>query len=217
MAAEPTEMSNEPEHAPFDPKPFLKTIRTKNGMQQYLPTAPRVAWLRNDHPDAQIVTEALRMDEKGAAFKCTITIPSTGAVATGHGTETPGDFGDFIEKAETKAVGRACVTLGYGTLQAGNDFDEIDRTVDAPQDVPTTRPARAQGRPEPTPIRPSPITEENDLHGHDVKWAKVFEIIDFSYLQDPAKTGTDLAEAIRGLSRANGLSAYGFHNYVCHS
>ncbi len=41
-----------------------------------------------------------------------------GAVAVGHGSEAAGDFGDFIEKAETKAIGRALAALGYGIESA---------------------------------------------------------------------------------------------------
>ncbi|MDQ6833958.1 MAG: hypothetical protein M3008_11215, partial [Chloroflexota bacterium] len=82
----------------------------------------RVAWLRAEFPTAQIVTEQIEGDAEHARFKCTITLPN-GAVSSGHGSETAPDFPDFYEKAETKAIGRACAVLGYGT-DAASDFDD---------------------------------------------------------------------------------------------
>ena len=85
----------------FDPARYLRTIKVRGrGEQTYLPVAARLLWLRADHPQAQVVTEALRLDDKGAVFKATVTLPE-GGIAVGHGSETAGDFGDFIEKAES--------------------------------------------------------------------------------------------------------------------
>jgi len=106
----------------FDAFAHLRKIRTRQGMQDYLDVKWRVAWVRAEHPTAQIVTEQVEGDEQHARFKCTITLPN-GAVATGHGSETTGDFPDFYEKAETKSIGRACASLGYGTDSA-SDFDD---------------------------------------------------------------------------------------------
>jgi hypothetical protein len=54
--------------------------------------------------------------------------------ATGYGSETKTDFGDYVEKAETKAVGRALAFLGYGTAQA-MDLDEGGSVADSPVDA----------------------------------------------------------------------------------
>ena len=45
--------------------------------------------------------------------------------------ETESGFPDYIEKAETGAIGRALAMCGYGTLQAP-EFDEQDRLADTP-------------------------------------------------------------------------------------
>jgi len=55
----------------------------------------------------------------------------TTSAFTGHGSETRAHFPDFIEKSETKAIGRALAALGYGTQHAA-DLDEGMRVADAP-------------------------------------------------------------------------------------
>ncbi|MBA3644451.1 MAG: hypothetical protein H0W59_10345, partial [Chloroflexia bacterium] len=97
----------------FDPTPYLRQLRGRGGSQDYLDVRWRLLWLRREHPDAEIVTEHVQIDESAAIFKATVRLPS-GGMATGYGSETASDFGDFIEKAETKAIGRALNALGYG-------------------------------------------------------------------------------------------------------
>lgn len=103
---------------------------TKLNGRDYLEVKWRLLWLRTEHPDAVIVTELEKHEGGMALFKARITL-SDGGEATGWGSETVSDFGDYIEKAETKALGRACAALGYGT-QFCSDFDFHDKPVDAP-------------------------------------------------------------------------------------
>lgn len=98
--------------------------------KDYLEVKWRILWLRTEHPDAVIITELEKHEGGMALFKAKITLPD-GGEATGWGSETVSDFGDYIEKAETKALGRACAALGYGT-QFCDDFDFHDKPVDAP-------------------------------------------------------------------------------------
>jgi hypothetical protein len=76
------------------------------------------------------VTEHVRIEPTLAIFKATVSLP-TGGKATGYGSETSGDFGDFIEKAETKAIGRALNALGYGA-QFGDRAAEEGEAPAAP-------------------------------------------------------------------------------------
>lgn len=124
------------ENQPYDPTG--KTIKIR-GNAEYLPVRERVAWLRSEHPDAGITTEAWAIDSANAIFRAEIKLP-TGGSSTGWGSETPDDFRDYIEKAETKALGRALAGLGYGT--AALDEGAI---VDAPV------PERQSSRQSPTP------------------------------------------------------------------
>ena len=130
---------------PFDPAEHLIKLR---GGKDYLEVQWRLYWLRDKHPEAIIVTELLERTDTFALFKADITIPyggqavegvdmTGGGSATGHGSETKADFEDFIEKAETKAIGRALAALGYGTQFCADELDEMDgkrgeRIVDAP-------------------------------------------------------------------------------------
>lgn len=115
IAVEPTAM---PRKSNFDPAPYY--INT-NRLNNYLPVPARILWFRTDFPNGTIKTEMLERTEAHAMFYCTITTPD-GGLSTATGTETKGDFGDFVEKAETKAIGRALANLGYGTLNAHEEF-----------------------------------------------------------------------------------------------
>src|SRR5258708_6253420 len=107
----------------FDYKPHLMDLKGK----KYLPVAPRIAWLREEHPDAHIETSLIEMDltSRMAIFRAVVTIPEGGS-ATGYGSQTEKSFPlGWVEKAETKAIGRAIAALGYGTLMA-LELDEED-------------------------------------------------------------------------------------------
>jgi hypothetical protein len=141
----------------FDPTPFIRQLRGRGGGSDYLDVKWRLLWLRKEHPDAEIVTELVQHDPQMAIFKATVTVP-TGGKATGYGSETASDFPDFIEKAETKAIGRALNALGYGA-QFGDfqrsDDPALDRTptqIDGERAAPAARPV-ALPRPEETPQR----------------------------------------------------------------
>lgn len=111
----------------FKPSKYL----TKLGGRDYLEVKWRLLWLRTEHPDAVITTELMKHEAGMALFKAKITLLS-GGEATGWGSETITDFGDYIEKAETKALGRACAALGYGTQFCGDfDFHDKPLVVDA--------------------------------------------------------------------------------------
>ncbi|HET8629981.1 MAG TPA: hypothetical protein VFL91_21380 [Thermomicrobiales bacterium] len=126
----------------FDPRKHLRVLRGRGGNSEYLDIKWRLVWLRKEHPDAVLETEHVAITDNSAIFRARVSIPG-GAVATGYGSETAADFGDWLEKAESKAIGRALAALGYGT-QFVDDFDMEDEhgveVADAP--VESRRPAR---------------------------------------------------------------------------
>lgn len=103
---------------PFDPSQHLSSIKG----QDYLEVKWRLAWIRAEHPEATISTQLVSHENDRAIFSALVEIPDGGS-ATGWGSETASSFGNYIEKAETKAIGRALAALGFGT-QFCMDFDD---------------------------------------------------------------------------------------------
>jgi hypothetical protein len=110
------------------------TVRLKGG-REYLTVAGRMLQFRGQHPGWGILTEAVQIDMERnyAIFRTTLVNDDGKVIATATGSETARDFADFIEKAETKSLGRALVLAGFGTDAAGYDLDEGERFADAPQ------------------------------------------------------------------------------------
>jgi len=71
----------------------------------------RLRTLREQHPDAQVTTELLRLDEAMVVVRAAIVLPNGGS-ATGFGTSGAGGH-DAVEEAETRALHRTLTVLGY--------------------------------------------------------------------------------------------------------
>lgn len=94
----------------FDPNPYLSKVKGRD----YLEVKWRITWMRHDHPDARLETELVSHDHGRAVMRARVEFPDGGS-ATGWGSEIETNFENYIEKAETKAIGRALTALGYGT------------------------------------------------------------------------------------------------------
>ena len=92
---------------PFEPARYLTRISGSD----YLEVKWRLVWMRDQHPDATIETQLVSHSDNTAVFRAMVSIPGGGS-ATGWGSESAGDFRDYLEKAETKAIGRALAALG---------------------------------------------------------------------------------------------------------
>src|SRR6266699_166108 len=143
----------------FNPNNHMTQIKTKEGMKDYLGVQWRLVWFRGDCPEGTIETEMLMLEpdreteEEGfawneekrrsekimkrangfAVFRAKVT-DGKGGSAMGTKSEKAASFADYIEKAETGAIGRALAALGYGTQFVADEFDEGERIVDAPVD-----------------------------------------------------------------------------------
>lgn len=127
------------ESTTFEPGKYI----TKVGNGDYLEVKWRLVWFRSEHPDGVIETEMVSHDGNLAVFRALVRVPNGGS-ATGWGSESADDFRDYLEKAETKALGRALAALGYGT-QFTPDFEfgaSESRVVDSPIDISRTRAVR---------------------------------------------------------------------------
>ena len=119
---------------PFEPKKHLIDIKGK----KYLPVAARIIWFRKEHPDWSITTKlvAHNVEEKRGLFQAWISNEKDRTIATAHKSESESGFSDYLEKAETGAIGRALALCGYGT-QFAPEFEEGERLADAPiNDIP---------------------------------------------------------------------------------
>jgi hypothetical protein len=117
----------------FDPSLHFRKL---GGRGEYLDVKWRLTWLRSEYPEALIETKCLHWQfndkvkaNNFALFWARVTLPDGAGCAEAHGSESQNDFGDFFEKAETKAVGRALEYLGYGTTSAKDDQEAL---ADAP-------------------------------------------------------------------------------------
>jgi hypothetical protein len=125
----------------------MDTVKTKKGTvlplmslkgKPYMQVAHRIVWFNEDTEGGafSIETENLTLSEDRAVIKATVKVfdSSNRLIKQGVGTksESKKDFADFIEKAETGAIGRAITMLGYGTAYALADLDEGGRIIDSP-------------------------------------------------------------------------------------
>jgi hypothetical protein len=121
----------------------------------YLEVKWRMVWFRDQNPENTKTTirdKIIDFKNEFAFFELEVT-DSKGNIEIGVGSETGADFSDYIEKAYTKAYGRALAALGYGT-QFAPELEEGERIVDSPikkedgsftttaQDEPMTDPQR---------------------------------------------------------------------------
>jgi len=143
----------------FNPSEHLMQIKSEQGTRDYLPVQWRLVWFRSACPHGSIETEMLHLDldrdteedtlvwsnerrrnekitkhAKGFVIFRAVVKDGQGGIATGTKSEKAASFPDFIEKAETGAIGRALAALGYGTQFTGDEWDEAHRIVDSPVD-----------------------------------------------------------------------------------
>src|SRR5260221_7604790 len=139
----------------FNPNEHMLKLKSKEGMKDYLPVQWRLVWFREQCPEGTIDTEEIIVDldreceseisvwnqdtrrsektlkiAKGYARYRAIVTDGKGGRATATKTERAVDFPDYVEKAETGAVGRALAMLGECTQFMGDDLNKEHRIVD---------------------------------------------------------------------------------------
>ncbi len=145
--------------ASFNPHDHLMQIGSGDKAKDYLEVKWRLVWFRLAYPHGTIDSEEVEVDldrevsaevfvwnaekrrsektvktAKGYARFHAVVTDGKGGRATGTGSESAVDFPDFIEKSETKAIGRALAALGFGTQFTGDELNEAHRIVDSPVD-----------------------------------------------------------------------------------
>ena len=132
----------------FNPTDYLRTLTKRKKIKdpqgkeqwveeehQYLDVKYRVVWFRQIYPDGFIDTIESEVTDKLARIEATVydKDPSHGGKQLGKGRRQikSTDFKDYVEKAETQAIGRALAIAGFGT-QFCDDLDEGDSLADSP-------------------------------------------------------------------------------------
>ncbi len=153
------------EQREFRPGEFTIDLNGK----EYLPVAARVKWFRTVHSHGSIETCEVAVDlerpfTKGstkvtgyARFHATVRDAEGRVLGQGTKTETAANFFDYVEKAETGAIGRALAAAGFGT-ELDSELDE-GRVVDAPRERRGSRPRVASQRPTGPTYLNTPATE----------------------------------------------------------
>lgn len=122
----------------------MTTLKTKKGSvlplinlkgKEYLMVAYRMQWLSEDVDNYTIETDLTLGQDSAVVKAAVVLLDKDGKVtrkAQATKRETLKDFPDYIEKAETGAIGRALAMLGFGTQHALSDLDEGSRLADSP-------------------------------------------------------------------------------------
>ncbi|NMB32739.1 MAG: hypothetical protein GX992_00645 [Clostridium sp.] len=102
----------------------------------YLEIKWRMVWFRQENKENTqtiVLDKTINPNDRFAYFELQVS-DSKGNTEVGVGSETGDDFHDYIEKAYTKAYGRALAALGYGT-QFAPELEEGERIADSPVDI----------------------------------------------------------------------------------
>lgn len=145
--------------ASYDPSAHLTKIKG----QDYLQVKDRLVWLETDHTDYDIESSLIYHQDGRAVVQSVISIyygeiDEAGVrhrtlirSATGIGSETIDSFESYIEKAQTKSIGRALGMLGFGTQWAvefndaeGNDLASLADSPVGPRQQTQQQPRQQQ-------------------------------------------------------------------------
>ena len=106
--------------------------------KEYLTVAQRIRWFREENPLGRIDTDCITFTNSEAHFRAIISIKAADGtyikLADANKYETKQGFPDYLEKAQTGAVGRALALCGYGTQFCADELEEGERLADSPVD-----------------------------------------------------------------------------------
>ena len=129
----------------------LISVKGGRGEKNYLQVKDRLQMLREMWPEATIQTDIIYHNfstvpmETFATVRAVVKLPN-GSEGTGHKTEHKNHFEDYVEKAETGAIGRALTAAGVGIQYSAVDFsyeEESDKEFKGVDSEPTLTKAAA--------------------------------------------------------------------------
>jgi hypothetical protein len=164
----------------FDPKPLVERLRS-GGLETSQEVDLLLLWMRKEHPQAKILTDLAQFDPEIAVIRAFVSLPN-GAEASGYGSALSADGTEMVERAETKAIGRALKALGYSVESFDGRPASTERRVELPAPVRAVAPApevteatltEPNPVPEPrsTPRQTAPAAKEKDEEDAEVDTA----------------------------------------------
>lgn len=124
----------------FEPNKYLRKENTEDGVSFYLDTKYRLLWFRLKYPDGKIIKIPKALNKEYATFEVRIYADKNDAednfLANGFASRYKDDsnekFGlNFVESAETAALGRALKDAGFGTQFCDIALPDDQTIVDA--------------------------------------------------------------------------------------
>lgn len=132
----------------FEPKDYLREEKTEDGVSFYLDTKYRLLWFRLMYPQGKLVKIPKALNKEYATFEVRVYTDKNDAdenfIANGFASRYKDDanekFGlNFVESAETAALGRALKDAGFGTqfcdIALPNDQTIVDAGVHVSFDI----------------------------------------------------------------------------------
>lgn len=132
----------------FEPKDYLREEKTEEGVSFYLDTKYRLLWFRLMYPQGKLVKIPKALNKEYATFEVRVYTDKNDAdenfLANGFASRYKDDanekFGlNFVESAETAALGRALKDAGFGTqfcdIALPNDQTIVDAGVHISFDI----------------------------------------------------------------------------------
>lgn len=108
----------------------MKTVNIKG--KDYVEVHERIAYLRKNYSDAQLITEIISNDNGVCVMKASLLLNDK-IVSTGHAYEkedsTYINKTSFIENCETSAVGRCLGNFGIGINSSVASADEVVNAI----------------------------------------------------------------------------------------
>ena len=110
--------------------------------KEYLTVAYRIKQFRVDHPDWQIHTDVIHMDDDRVVVRAEICDSASVTIATGHAEEKRSasqiNQTSALENCESSAVGRALAFAGYGGSEIAS-ADEVQNAIYQQENKPDPR------------------------------------------------------------------------------
>ena len=158
---------------------------------------PTGNWIPNPNRPGKKMPEKVIKQAKGyARFRAVVT-DGKGGRATATKSENAASFEDYIEKAETGAVGRALAMLGYGTAFTGDELSEDHRIVDAPVERQTAQQPGEQINP----CTSGQVASLRKLYGY-LKRAEPIDLLTLTY-QDARNLIAQLSKEVNEQKKAS--------------